>query len=95
MVFSFQIHIPVLSSSLQHAFGLCCRICFDIHMLLLLLLLLLLYYHYVNYKNINLTRIHLIAEMINVLLSIIFFVFLKEIAPIKEKVIVHELIVEY
>lgn len=91
-----QIHIPILSSSLQHVFGLCCRICFDIPiLLLLLLLLLLLYYIYVNYKNINLTRIDLIAEMINALLNMIFFVFLKEIAPIKEKVIVHKFIVEY
>lgn len=42
MVFRFQIHIPILSSSPQHAVGLCCRICFDIHILSLLLLLLML-----------------------------------------------------
>lgn len=37
-----QIYIPILSSSPQHAIGLCCRICFDIHILSLLLLMLVL-----------------------------------------------------
>jgi hypothetical protein len=82
-----KIHLPILSSSLQHAFGLCCKICFGICILLLLLLLLLLvlYYIYLNYKNINFTGIELIAEIINTILNMIFFAFLNEIYPYKRE----------